>query len=228
MRATIIGAAILGLLLMPGLAGSDGRTPAQSVTSQREDNQWWNDVQIAVPLNKEVDFLMTGTLRFGRNVHRPVDERLGFGFSFKAGKYLTLAPSYTYLRTQPTPGRNLTEDRLSFAATVSAPAGKFTITDRNLFEHRYRHRQGNSTRYRNRLQVQHPFKLGSTQLNWFVADEVFYDWSFNEWVRNRFTIGVSRKFNKHFTGDLYYLRQNDGHSVPGDINAIGVTYRFRF
>jgi hypothetical protein len=200
---------------------------AQSAAPVRDDTQVWNDVQITVPLNQQFDFLMTGTLRIGRHVHRPVDERLGFGFSYKAGKYLTLAPSYTYLRTQPTRGKNQSEDRLSFAATISAPAGKFTLTDRNLFEHRYRHQQGISTRYRNRFQVQHPFKLGDMPLNWFIADEVFYDWSFNDWVRNRFTIGVSRKFNKHFTADLYYLRQNDGHSSPGDIHVLGTTFRFR-
>jgi hypothetical protein len=27
--------------------------------------------------------------------------------------------------------------------------------------------------------------------------------------------------------DLYYLRQNDGVSVPGDLNVIGTTLRFR-
>ncbi|HEY3027423.1 MAG TPA: DUF2490 domain-containing protein [Pyrinomonadaceae bacterium] len=210
------------------VTGSLGhRARAQSAQPVRDDRQIWSDVQFAVPLNKEVDFVLSGTLRIGRNMTRPVDERIGMAFAFKAGKYLTLTPGYTYIRTQPTRGKNLSEDRLSFAATLKAPVGEFTLTDRNLFERRYRHAQGVSTRYRNRLQIEHPFKLGATQLTWFVADEVFYDWSFNDWVRNRFTIGVSRKFNKHFTGDLYYLRQNDGHSSPGDIHVIGTTLRFR-
>ena len=62
----------------------------------------------------------------------------------------------------------------------------------------------------------------------YVADEVFYDWSFNAWVRNRFTIGVNKVLNKHLTLDLYYLRQNDGHTVPGDIHVIGANWRFKF
>jgi hypothetical protein len=200
---------------------------AQSTGPVRGDTQVWSEVQIAVPLSKQVDFLMIGTVRLGRHVHRPVDQRLGAGFSYKAGEYLTLAPTYSYIRAQPTRGRNQSEDRLILAATVNAPAGKFTLIDRSAFERRYRHQQGVSTRYRNRFQIQHPFKLGDTQLNWFIADEVFYDWSFNEWSRNRFTIGVSRKFNQHLTTDLYYLRQNDGHSSPGDIHVIGTTFRFR-
>jgi hypothetical protein len=64
-------------------------------------------------------------------------------------------------------------------------------------------------------------------LSAFIADEVFYDWSFDAWVRNRFQVGVSRVFNKHFTGDLWYLRQNDGHSIPGDLHVIGTSLRFR-
>ncbi|MEJ7712427.1 MAG: hypothetical protein WKF84_21880 [Pyrinomonadaceae bacterium] len=62
----------------------------------------------------------------------------------------------------------------------------------------------------------------------FVADEVFYDWSVDDWVRNRFTIGVSKVFNKTFTGDLYYMRQNDGRSRPGDLHVIGTTSGFAF
>jgi hypothetical protein len=222
-----LATAFISVLLLPGLYGSGHTMRGQSTTPPREDTHVWSDVQIAVPINKKVDFVITGMVRVGRNVHRPVDERLGAGFSIKAGKYLTLSPSYSHIRSQPSRGRDQSEDRLGFAATIAAPAGKFTLSDRNLFERRYRHPQGVSTRYRNRFQIQHPFKLAGTALNWFIADEVFYDWSVNDWVRNRFTIGVSRKFNNHFTGDLYYLRQNDGRSSPGDLHVIGTTFRFR-
>jgi len=46
-------------------------------------------------------------------------------------------------------------------------------------------------------------------------------------VRNRFAIGASKVFNKHFTEEFFYLRQNDGVSIPGDLNVIGTTLRFR-
>jgi Protein of unknown function (DUF2490) len=224
-RLNLHGASLmLALLISCGICAS---TFAQAKKPPRDDTQQWNDVQVAVPLSKTVDYVMTGTLRFGRNVSHPVDERLGFGFSFKAGKYLTLFPAYTYIRTQPLAGNSFLENRLTFAATLKAPLGKFSISDRNQFERRYRQPQINSTRYRNRLQLEHPFKLGSTPFTWFIGDEVFYDWSVNHWVRNRFSVGASHKFNKHFTGDLFYLRQNDGRTKPGDLHVIGTTFRFR-
>jgi Protein of unknown function (DUF2490) len=199
-------------------------TCAQSL---RRDTQEWNDVQIFAPVTKTVDFVFYGTLRIGRNVTHPVDERVGAGFAIKPNKYLTVTPFYLHITTQPFRNVRLYENRLNLNASLRFPLGKFTISDRNLFERRLRHPGGDSTRYRNRLQIDHPAQLGKFKFTVFASDEVFYDWSFNAWVRNRFAAGVSKAWNKHLTTDLYYLRQNDGHSRPGDLHVIGTTFRIR-
>ena len=191
-----------------------------------EDTQLWQDLQVAVALSKEVDLDTYATLRVGRDITHLVDRRVGVGFAFKVGKYLTLRPWYLNIVTRPAEGRKTNENRLSLAATLRFPLGKYVLADRNLFERRLRFPL-NSTRYRNHLQIEHPVKLGDLQLGLFASDEVFYDWSVDDWVRNRFAAGVSRKFNNHFTGELYYMRQNDGRSRPGDLHVIGVTYRVR-
>ena len=210
------------LMLFATIVSAQSNPPAQS------DTQSWNDVNLSVALSKTFDFTVLGTLRLGRNLSRPVDERIGAAFSYKAGKYLTFTPSYLHIGMQPFKGRSVWENRLSFATTVRFPIGHFTLSDRNLFERRMRHPGGDSTRYRNKLQIEHPVGPPKMKLALYVADEVFYDWSFNAWVRNRFTVGVSKVLNKHLTLDLYYLRQNDGHSVPGDIHVIGSNWRFKF
>ncbi len=191
------------------------------------DNQQWNEVQLAVPLSKTVDFNLLGGLRFGRNISRAVDERIGVAFTFKLGQYVSVQPAYLNIGTQPFEGRRVWESRLLLPVTVRFPLGKFRLSDRNLFERRIRRPGINSTRYRNKLQVEHPVGPKELNLSAFVADEVFYDWIFDDWVRNRIQVGVSRVFNKHFTGDLWYLRQNDGRSIPGDLHVIGTSLRFR-
>jgi len=208
------------------LIGSTGAVFGQALPS-RSDTQNWNDVYLTVPLSKQVDYVMQGTLRNGRNLSRPVDERLGIGFAFKLGKYLTVTPNYLYIGMQPFEGRRIFENRLSVPATVRVPVGRFVFTDRNLFERRLRHPGVNSTRYRNRFQVEHPIGPAKQKISLFVSDEVFYDWLVNAWVRNRAAVGVSKVVNKHFTFELYYLRQNDSHSVPGDLHVIGSTWRFK-
>jgi hypothetical protein len=204
-------------VLFQGLAAAQLRT----------DNQFWTDVQLAVPVTSTVDFNIFGTLRIGRDITHPVDERTGVGFTFRFGKYVIVAPNYLGIRMQPFPGRKIWENRLTLPITFRFNADKFRISDRNQFERRFRNSGVKATRYRNRLQVEHPIGPDKLRLSLFVSDEVFYDWSVDRWVRNRFTIGGSKVFNKHFTQDFYYLRQNDGLSVPGDLNVIGTTLRFR-
>ncbi|HEY6804775.1 MAG TPA: DUF2490 domain-containing protein [Pyrinomonadaceae bacterium] len=197
------------------------------VAIDHTDVQNWNDVSLTVPVYGPVDFVVQGTLRNGRNLTRPVDERVGVGFSIKAGKYLTFTPSYIHIYMQPTKIRHVYEERLSLASTVRFPLGGFVISDRNTYERRYRTLAATSTRYRNRLQVEHPIGPAKHKLSLYVSDEVFYDWSFNAWVRNRFAVGTSKVVNKHLTLDLYYMRQNDGRSIPGDLHIIGTNWRFK-
>lgn len=204
-----------------------GQVAPQSPQSEpREDTQSWNEIELSVPLNKKVDLEFYGQLRVGRHLSHLVDERAGFGFSFKPNKYLTIEPGYRYIAAQPVAGKSTRENRLSLEATVSVPIKGFTISDRNLIDRRLRS-SGNTTQYRNRLQVEHPFTVKSTEFKAFIADEVFYDSVERAWIRNRFSIGVSRKFSERYTGEIYYLRQNDGFSRPGDLNVIGTTFRVR-
>ena len=191
------------------------------------DTQNWNDVYLSVPLAGQVDFIMQGSIRNGRNITRPVDERLGIGFMFKFGKHVTVIPNYLYSGSQPFKGRRVFEQRLSVPATIRFDVGKFTFADRNAIERRFRRPGINTTRYRNRFQVDHPIGPARHRLSIFVSDEIFYDWLFDAWVRNRFAVGVTKVLNKNFAGDLYYTRQNDSRSFPGDLHVIGTALRIR-
>src|SRR5690349_8351767 len=157
---------LLILLFLCFLCLSVGRVVAQV---DHTDNQQWTDVQFAVPLTKTIDFNMLGTLRFGRDITRPVDERLGLGATFRFGKYLSVSPSYLYIATQPVKNRRGWESRLSLPVTLRFNAGDFRLSDRNLFERRFRRPGTNSTRYRNKFQVEHPVGAKDWQLSLFVS-----------------------------------------------------------
>jgi len=214
------------VLLAPILLGASATTYTQSRVP-KADTQSWNDVQLTIPVSKKVDFLLQGTLRIGGNLSKAVDERWGFGFNYKLNKYVTLNELYFHREARPPNGKSEVEERLTLGATLRKPIGKFSLIDRNWFERRWREPQVDAWRYRNRLQIEHPFKIQKAKFTWFVSDEVFYDWSLHDWVRYRFNVGASHVFNKHFTLDLHYTRQNDGRTRPGDINVIGTVMRFR-
>jgi hypothetical protein len=170
---------------------------------------------------------MQGTLRLGDNVTQTVDQRWGVGFVIKINKYLSFNPFYFHREARPPNGRHEYEDRATLGATVRLPAGKFTISDRNYFERRWREPQTDAWRYRNRIQLEHPFTIEKKKFTWFVSDEVFYDWSLHLWPRNRASLGLTHPFNKHLTLELYYTRQNDSHTRPGDLNIVWSTWRIK-
>lgn len=193
----------------------------------RSDNQQWTEVQLAAPVTSTIDFNILGHLRLGRDISHPVEERVGVGFTFRFGEHVSVAPHYWAIATQPFEGRRGWENRLVVPVTFKVNVGDFTLSDRNQFERRYRSSGVRTNRYRNRFQVEHPVGPDRWNLTLNVSDEVFYDTTVDRWVRNRFTIGASKEFNKHFTQEFYYMRQNDGVSLPGDLNVLGTTLRIK-
>ena len=201
-----------------------------SATAQlldQTDNQQWTEVQIAVSVTKQFDFNIIGQLRLGRDISHPVDERIGAGFTFRAGKYVTIAPNYQHIGMQPFAGRRIWENRLTVPVTFRFNVGKFRLSDRNQFERRMRNSGIKANRYRNRFGVEHPIGSDKLGLMAFVTDEIFYDGAVDRWTRNRFAVGATKVFNGHFTQDFYYMRQNDSFSIPGDLNVIGTVLRFK-
>ncbi len=198
---------------------------AQTSASPRGDNQSWNELQLAIPINKQVDFVLFGVVRLGRNVSRPVYELAGTGISVKVGKYLTLLPSYLYFASQPTSTNHNTEHRITLEATLRVPIRSFDVIDRNRVEFHFHSPPPNFIQYRNRMQIEHAIRFH--HLRGFVADEVFYHSVASAWIRNRVYFGVAKKVNKYLTLEIHYMRQSDSHSHPGDINALSSAFRIR-
>lgn len=196
----------------------------------REDNQFWNETQLIKAVSKNKDVIFIGVLRTGRDFARPVDERLGAGLAFKPSKYLTIMPTYVYVDQQPFAGRRIQEHRLVLNLTAKFNVGQFLFTDRNLIERRARHDSRDFTVYRNRLQLDHPARLGAFKFKPFIADEVWYSTQTGArgnmgWFRHRLSAGIIKQFGERFNAEVFYLRQMDGVSLPGNVHALGTLFR---
>lgn len=207
-----------------------GNLATAQTTPPQDDNQFWNEVQLIKALDKKNDLIVIGVLRLGQDLNRPVDERIGAALAFKPNKYLTVAPTYLYVDQQPFPGRRISEHRLILNVTGKFNLGKFLFTDRNLIERRVRHDSRDFTVYRNRLQIDHPAKIGNFSFKPFVADEVWYSTQTSNsrnlgWFRNRISAGIIKQFNQRFSAEFFYLRQQDGISRPGDVHAMGTLFK---
>ena len=191
-----------------------------------EDVQSWNDIQLAIPVNKKVDLVLTTTHRFGENLTRFNEGRVGAGLGVKLHKAFSAAMGYTYIESQNTAGQFRTEHRYHVNGVYKLPVKRFGLSHRSQFEYRVRG-SGNSWRYRPSLTFEKalPAKLLSNA-KFFMTEEPFYVSTTGKFSRNRFSLGIKKTVNSHFSLDVYYLRQNDGFSHPGDLNVIGTAWKF--
>jgi len=65
-------------------------------------------------------------------------------------------------------------------------------------------------------------------LSGYVANELFYDSSANEFVHNRFFLGIEKKVATNWSANLYYCRQNDLQGRKPDLDIVGLSIGVRF
>ena len=198
-----------------------------------EDVQFWNDTTITFPLLKRKDesdkitFSLLGTFRAGKNISRPIDERIGFGFDFVLNKYLTLSPSYVYRAEQPVNGGKAYEHRIRYDATVGYKFTDFALKNRARFEQRILNSRGDTLRYRNKSTLTVPIKKGGKEIFApFASVEPHYDFRADKWFRNELSVGIGKKFNNSTSADFFYLWRRNFQDTLKNVNVIGVNLKF--
>jgi hypothetical protein len=204
-------------------AAAQGNT---EIPSTGDDSELWTAVEFAMPLRERTDLVLAGSYRQGRDFSHPVYETGAAAVRFRLGRHITLSPLYQFVATQYYPGVHTRENRLAFSSVFSFPVKGFIIDEAHQLEERFRQPR-NSTRYRNRVQVERPFRFHDAQYRVFAWDEVLYDWSLRAWSRNRFSVGAGKRLNSSLGIDLFFLKQNARFSRPRDINAVGITFRIQ-
>ena len=199
---------------------------AQTITDD-EDIQSWNDVQLTIPISKQFDFYTALTLRFGKNVTRLNDGRYAVGIVYKPSKSWSFQPFYWFIDARNSRSQFKAEHRLNLRVGYRFPFKRFGLSHRSAFEYRRRQPQ-NSFRYRPSLTFDKDIpKSIVPKAKFFISDEIFYDSILNKFSRNRFSIGITKTITKKLSLDLYYMRQNDGYSRPGDLNVIWTSWKIK-
>ena len=207
-------------------------------TADDIDYQFWHETQVSVPLVKTEDdsgkstdkllLFLNGNLRFGENISRLSDKRIGFGFDYKYNKYVSFTPSYLYIAQKAANGDRQYESRLRFAVNLGKSWKRFSLDDRNLVEYRLRNNNANSARYRNRIRFVYPVKKDEKEIFApFTANEIFYDFRAKTFSRNEFSVGLNRKLNSNLSADFFYLWQTNKSGSPKNVNVFGVNLKIR-
>ena len=217
---------MIKILLFFALIGFSVLCADAQAVADEDDNQSWTDVQLTVPMTKEFDFYLAGTFRFGKNVTRLNDRRIAVGFIYKPNKSLSFQPFYSNIEAQNANGRFRTEHRLNLRVGYRFPFKKFGLSHRSWFEYRLRSPR-NSFRYRPSLTFEKDIPKIIPKSKFFITEEIFYDSLLRKFSRNRLSVGITRTLTKNLSLDIFYLRQNDGFSRPGDLNVIGTSFKIK-
>jgi hypothetical protein len=136
-------------------------------------------------------------------------------------------PFYWNIEARNARGQFRRENRLSLRIGYRFPFKTFGLSHRSTFEYRFRHPL-NSWRYRPSLTFDKDIpKNIIPKAKFYITEEVFYDSLLKEFSRNRLTLGITKTLTKKLALDIYYMRQNDGYTHPGDLNVIGTTWKLR-
>ena len=191
----------------------------------QDDTQSWNDVQLTVPMSKQFDFYTSLTMRFGKQVSRLNDARYAIGFVYKPDKTWSFQPFYWYINARNSRSQFRVEHRFNLRIGYKFPIKSFGLSHRSWFEYRIRG-VGNSWRYRPSLTFEKDFPK-KYKAKFYVTEEPFYDSILKKFSRNRLTVGINKTLSKKLSVDLYYMRQNDGSSRPGDLHVIGTSLKIK-
>ncbi len=206
---------------------------AISVSAQsapERDTQFWNEINVTIPIKNTDDKLSVfffGGLRLGQNVRHFIDERIGVGYDYKFNKYFSHSSSYLYRAGQPFKNRKEYEHRVRFEFSIENKWKNFSLKDRNRVEYRMRNSRSNSFRYRNRIQLKIPVKRNGKEIFApFVTEEPYYESSAKRFTRNEFAAGISKKFDKNFSADLYYMLQNNRGNSFKYVNIVVLNLKY--
>ena len=140
-------------------------------------------------------------------------------------KFLALRAGYFAYKTEATSSKpSSIENYAEMEATPRfyGPA-KLLLSDRNRGDLGFIN-GAFQPRYRNRLKLERTRRLRKEwSLTPYAYAEVFYDWRYNGFTRQRYAAGNVVEFNKRVALDGYYLRQEDSRAKVKGMNVFGLT-----
>jgi uncharacterized protein DUF2490 len=201
---------------------------ATHASDPREETELWNELKITAKWTDRVDLIAVGALRFEDNFSVLNRRSLQLGLNLRPMPWLTFTPSYQYIAHDPAEDVRTHEHRPGLLTAVRIPIERAEVTLSTGIEYRIREAKENSWRVRPKVKVKYPLGPDRWTLSGYVAEEPFYDSSANEFVRNRFFIGVEKKLGTIWSADLYYCRQHDLLGRDPDLDIIGLSIGLRF
>ena len=173
---------------------------------------------VQVEVGPSVDFYVRPLIRLAKATKFDLDDA--------KSRPLVLSVGYRYLAEG---NDGVPTNRLMPVATSRFPVStKVVLTTRNRFDLDWK--GGSFTwRYRNRLQVEGPVRIGSYHLTPYASVEPFYQSQYGKWSETAIYAGCILPIRKHVQLDPYYEHQNQTGKKPNEqLNQLGLILNLYF
>jgi hypothetical protein len=196
--------------------------------ARADETQQWDELKFVGKVSEHADIFAATTLRLAEMA--PTINRVSgqLGLNLHATTALTFSPNYQYIVNDPTEESGNWEHRPGIVAAINFPVGFAEATVDTGFEYRIREGKADSWRVRPKLKLKHQLGPKAWKADGYLANELFFDSTEDDFVRDRFFVGLEKKLGAGWTGDLYYCRQHQIRSSDPDLNIIGISMTLHF
>lgn len=182
--------------------------PAALFAYDDRDTHSWTDLYVIKKLTDTVSIRVEEELKFGDDASDFYYYHTDVGVLFKAHPNVDLSLNYRHIDEKKDRGADWVEEHRPHGnVTFKGKAGGFSIEQRNRFEFRVRDHRDDIWRYRNRVLVARPLKIGGIEFTPYVSEEAFIDTDLGDFNQFRTAAGVKKKFGDHVQADVFYLWQ---------------------
>lgn len=197
-------------------------------TFPASDFQDWNELDISASVTDAFDVTLVSKMRLSSEIENPARYAFGSDFKFRVSKHVILTPSYYYYAFRTSSGAFGHGHAPILAVTFLEARERWLLSDRSRFVGELSVTgKPDLWVYRNQPRVDRSFGPEQWSLSGFLWDEIFYYSAPDDKLRNRIAAGIRKGFSRTFAINLYYQRQNDNQSRPGNISTVGVLLEAR-
>ncbi len=196
--------------------------------------EYWSETTARFKPDRQNEIRLDKTIRFHKGAMHYTHSDLHFRHRHNSTLRTGLGYRLVEYRSDD---RWKTEHRPYGLAVLDVPVGSFDLENRHKMEYRMKPAEAGLWRYRNRLRVALPVRIGENyRIKPYVADEIFIylngQDSF-EISRNRLSTGIEFPLGKNSGAEFYYLAQTqeidlDEGEVWRNYNVIGIKLNFTF
>jgi Protein of unknown function (DUF2490) len=215
----------LSALAIAAALGTPTASWAQS--SSGTDQQLWSELNVVAPVSSNFSITGLGQLRLSEEMSNPSLTALGMDVNYKFGGAWTVSLGYLHQVTGNREDNPNVTQLLRLTTSYAYKFGRSTLVLRCRVQNDL---TSSSNPWLLRLRAEYRWateNLGPVAYL-FTNDEVFYQFSNDEFFRNRFQLGANLTFAQRWNARVYYQYQNTTNNEPKVINALGILAVYTF